>query len=166
MDYLQHRADRQLLNQLDHNIYDETQLVEIKIPMNLPYQPNWEGYQRFDGELEFGGILYQYVKRKVSNDTLYLLCIPNTKKMHLETAKNELFKLTIDFNQNDNSKNPGNSRVISFKSLQGEYDDYSFTIPLFCSHGNNNTRWPSLHDENLMSTPRLSPEQPPDTVSI
>jgi hypothetical protein len=166
MEYLQHRADRQLENQLDHNIYDETQLVEIKIPLNLPYQSNWAGYQRYDGALELGGVLYQYVKRKVSNDTLYLLCIPNMQKMHLETAKNELFKLTIDFNQNDNAKKSGNSRVISFKSIQGEYDDYSFEIHHYFKLDNNNTRWPALNEENLISTPHLSPEQPPDAISI
>jgi hypothetical protein len=164
-EYLQHRADKQLSNQLDRNIFDETQLVEIKVPLNLPYQSNWAAYQRYDGALELGGVLYQYVKRKVSNDTLYLLCIPNMKKMRLETAKNELFKLTIEFNQNDNAAKSGNSRVISFKSLQGEYDDYSFAIrPCFSIE--LNTCWPVLQEENLISTPRPSPEQPPDAISI
>ncbi len=164
-EYLQHRADKQLKNQLDSNIFDETQLVEIKIPLNLPYQSNWAGYQRYDGALELEGVLYQYVKRKVSNDTLYLLCIPNMQKMRLETVKNELFKLTIDFNQNENAKKSSNTRIISFKSLQGEYDDYSFAIHPCFSLGNN-TCWRTLNEEKLISTPLRSPEQPPDAVSI
>ena len=93
---MQHKASDQLEVRLDKSLYDESQLIELKVPMNLPYQTNWSAYQRFDGEIEVDGIMYKYVKRKVANDTLYLMCIPNTKKMRLETAKNDFFKLSND----------------------------------------------------------------------
>jgi len=51
------------------------------------YTPDWPEYKRFDGEVEMNGIHYNYVKRKLSNDTLYLLCIPNRDRTKLAAAK-------------------------------------------------------------------------------
>ena len=84
VDYLQHKSDRQLEARLDKNQYDESQLVELKVPIHLPYQTSWAAYERYDGEIALNGTLYKYVERKLSDDTLYLKCLPNTKKMHLE----------------------------------------------------------------------------------
>ena len=161
VEYMQHKASEQLEARLDRNLYDESQLIELKIPMNLPYQTNWSAYQRYDGEIEVEGIMYKYVKRKVANDTLYLMCIPNTKKMSLETAKNDFFKLSNDL-QNNDSKKSDNSKTISFKSLQGEYDEYSFSLNALSNFDDSMNSWPPANSENLISSPHVSPEQPPD----
>lgn len=160
---MQQKVSDQLEVRLDKSLYDESQLIELKVPMNLPYQTNWSAYQRFDGEIEVGGIMYKYVKRKVANDTLYLKCIPNTKKMNLETAKNDFFKLSNDL-QNNDSKKSDNSKTISFKSLQGEYDEYSFALNTLNTSDDNMTFWPPTDSKNLISSPRISPEQPPDLL--
>ena len=160
--YMQQKVSNQLEASLDKNLYSDAQLIELKVPMNLPYQTNWSAYQRYDGEIEVDGIMYKYVKRKVANDTLYLMCIPNTKKMRLETAKNDFFKLSNDLMQNNNSKKSDNSKTISFKSLQGEYDQYSFSLHTINPYDNNMNSWPALNSENLISSPHTSPEQPPD----
>jgi hypothetical protein len=162
--YMQQKASSQLEAKLDRNLYDESQLLELKVPVNLPYQTNWSAYQRFDGEIEVDGIMYKYVKRKVANDTLYLMCIPNTKKMSLETAKNDFFKLSNDLTQNNNSKKSDNSKTISFKSLQGEYDQYSFVLNALSAYNNNTNSRPPMNSGNLISSPHISPEQPPDLL--
>jgi hypothetical protein len=162
--YMQQKVSNQLEASLDKNLYSDAQLIELKVPMNLPYQTNWSAYQRYDGEIEVDGIMYKYVKRKVANDTLYLMCIPNTKKMSLETAKNDFFKLSNDLMQNNNSKKSDNSKTISFKSLQGEYDQYSFSLHTINPYDNNMNSWPALNSENLISSPHTSPEQPPDVL--
>ena len=160
---MQQKASDQLEARLDKNLYDESQLIELKVPMNLPYQTNWSAYQRYDGEIEVEGIMYKYVKRKVANDTLYLMCTPNTKKMNLETAKNDFFKLSNDL-QNNNSKKSDNSKTISFKSLQGEYDEYSFALNTLNINDDKMNSWPPTNSENLISSPHVSPEQPPDLL--
>ncbi len=160
---MQYKASDQLEAKLDKSLYDESQLIELKVPLNLPYQTNWSAYQRFDGEIEVDGIMYKYVKRKVANDTLYVMCIPNTKKMRLETAKNDFFKLSNDL-QNNDSKKSDNSKTISFKSLHGDYDEYSFALNTFNPYNDNMNFWPPINSENLISSPRISPEQPPDLL--
>ncbi|MDQ2864312.1 MAG: hypothetical protein M3R50_11825 [Bacteroidota bacterium] len=162
--YMQAKVSDQLEASLDKNLYNDSQLVELKVPIHLPYQTNWADYQRYDGEIEVKGIIYKYVKRKVADDTLYLMCIPNTKKMHLETAKNDYFKLSNDLAQNNNSKKSGDSKTISFKSLQGEYDQYSFQLNTIFGINNCGTFWPLRNSEQLLSAPHLSPEQPPDVL--
>jgi hypothetical protein len=90
------------------------------------------------------------------------MCIPNTKKMSLETAKNDFFKLSNDLMQNNNSKKSDNSKTISFKNLQGDYDEYSFALNTVNPYDNNLNSWPYVAPENLISSPHISPEQPPD----
>ena len=123
-----HRANTQLEARLDKNQYDDSQLIELKVPINLPYITSWASYQRYDGEIKLNGVLYHYVKRKVSNDTLYVMAIPNMKVMSLESAKNDFVKGSLDLNQNDNSKKSDDSKTISFKNLQGDYDEYTFSV--------------------------------------
>ena len=80
---LQHRANIQLEAKLDKNDYKEDDLIEIRVPVNLPYQLNWTSFERFDGEIDVDGIHYKYVKRKIYNDSLILLCLPNQAKQNL-----------------------------------------------------------------------------------
>ncbi len=99
------RADQQLEAQFDENKYDESQLVSIKIPVRyLPYFSNSSSFERVDGQIEIKGVQYKYVKRRIYNDSLEMLCIPNHMAMKLQTAQNEFFKFSNDLQQ---EKKPG-----------------------------------------------------------
>ena len=162
VEYLQNKANAQLEARLDNNLYNDSQLIELKVPLHLPYLTTWPDFQRYDGEIELEGLSYKYVKRKVANDTLYLMCIPNPQKTHLETAKNDFFKATNDLMQNTDSKKSDNSKTVSFKNLQGEYDEYSFMLNTIIPIENALNFWPDMNSQNLLSFPHISPEQPPD----
>jgi hypothetical protein len=160
---MQQKLNDQLEVRLDNNAYDESHLIELKIPIHLPYLTTWSSYQRYNGEIEINGILYKYVKRKVANDTLFLMCIANTKKMHLETAKDDFFKISNDLMQNNNSKKSDNSKS-AFKNLQGEYDRYSFVLNTISPVDGPQHCWLPVQSQNLPSSPHISPEQPPDLL--
>ena len=115
---MEHKADSMLEVKLDNNHYEESQLIELKIPIDLPYQSTWASFERFDGEIEMNGTLYKYVKRKLVNDTLVLLCIPNHQKMELQTARNDFFKNTNDLSQNNSKKSVSNTAT--FKKLMSD----------------------------------------------
>lgn len=85
--YFIEQSDEQLTQQLDSNQYNDADLVELKVALHLPYMLNSD-YTRVEGEIEIEGVHYNYVKRKVSNDTLYVLCLPNTVKTKLTEARN------------------------------------------------------------------------------
>ncbi|HUZ60493.1 MAG TPA: hypothetical protein VMU83_17110 [Hanamia sp.] len=164
-DYLMHKTNEKLETLIDNNNYDESQLMELKIPIHLPYQTNWTSYQRFDGEIKLNGIIYKYVKRKLSNDTLFLMCIPNSYKMHLETAKNDFFKLTNDLARNDHSKKSESSNSF-FKNLQNVYNDSSFGMNIMSPFTLNQNCWHIAGSAAIISTPHIIPGQPPDAIII
>ena len=118
-DFLQHRADVRLEAKLDKNDYSEDQLIEIKVPLNLPYQLNWSQFERFDGEIDVDGIHYKYVKRKIYNDSLVLLCLPNQTKQNIEKAKDDYYKIVNDIAPTSQKKSEKNN--LSFKNILSEF---------------------------------------------
>ena len=90
------QSGRSLTNKIDHNKYSNNDLVEVKVPLNAPYINTMEDFERFDGEITINGIHHNYVKRKVSGDTLYLLCIPNKETNTLYAAKEAYSKKIND----------------------------------------------------------------------
>jgi hypothetical protein len=124
--FLQQKASTQIIEQLDNGAYQAADLVEVKIPYPLPYSANWPDYQRFDGEVDMNGLHYNYVQRKMSNDTLYLLCIPNGEKAKLVTAKNDYF------NSINEISNPSQQKKSSSNSIEKVFcTEYSNLIEAY-----------------------------------
>jgi len=157
VNYLQQQSDFYLEASLDKNQYNDADLIELKIAIKVPYQNSWPTYERYDGEIEMKGITYKYVKRKVFNDTLYLMCIPNTAKMNLETSRNDFFKNSIDLGNTTNSEK---SKSLSFKKVT-DYDENVFHFHSHLSNKGDNF-YLSYEVNYLPTSPHISPEQPPD----
>ncbi len=85
--YLQQRSSEQTLQHIERGAYSDDELVLVKVPVLLPYSANWKDYERYDGEIEWGGVHYNYVKRKITDDTLYVLCLPDKKRTELNEAR-------------------------------------------------------------------------------
>jgi hypothetical protein len=81
--YYINQSNQQITQQANNSQYSDSELTEIKIKLNLPYMTDWSSYERYDGEVELNGIHYNYVKRKISQDTLYILCLANEIKTQL-----------------------------------------------------------------------------------
>jgi len=90
------KANKTLVAQLDANKYDESALLEMKIPFHVPYMNGNNSYERYDGAMEVDGVKYTYVKRKFSGDTLYLLYLPDQQSTKLLTAQTEYGKHAAD----------------------------------------------------------------------
>jgi len=95
--YLNIQSSRQISRQIDSNNYNEDDLVEIKVALHLPYQSTMSDYELHSGEITIAGSHHNYVKRKISGDTLYLLCLPNREKDKLQVAETNFNKNTNDF---------------------------------------------------------------------
>ena len=125
VNYIQHQEDYVLEAKLNNNIYDESQLIELKFPINLAYQNTRADYERCDGQVEYRGTYYKYVKRKIANDTLYLKCIRNSGRSTLEMAKNDFFKNSNDISQPSGKQD--HSKTTSIKNLLSEFDHCTYT---------------------------------------
>jgi hypothetical protein len=163
-DYMQKKANQQLEASLDNNSYKESQLIVIKVAVHLPYQTSWGSYERYNGEIQLNGVRYKYVKRKLANDTLYLKCIPNTKEMMLQTAKNDFFKLSNNLLANNSSKKADNNASV-FKNLQPVFSECSLGIEIISPFSADQKSWIPLKPVHLLSILHKSPEQPPDVAT-
>jgi hypothetical protein len=102
---LEENSNRQLEKALDNNEYNESDLISIKIPVSyLPYYNNSFKFERVDGQVEIQGLEYKYVKRRIYQDSLEMLCIPNPSVMKLKEAKNEFFRFVNDLQHCGNDK--------------------------------------------------------------
>lgn len=118
--FAQKQNDVEVRASLDRSEYSEDDLVTIKVPISLPYQTNWKDFERIDGEINLDGKIYKYVKRKVEDGQLVLMCLPDEHKMRLQTARDDFFKLASDFNSNNSSKKSGST--ISFSYVLSDFE--------------------------------------------
>ena len=115
--FIQIKADAGFVARLDKGNYNDEDLVTVKIPINLPYQNNWKEFERVDGEITVNGQVYKYVKRKVYNDTMILLCIQHEMKTKLEQKASDYFGKINDLPGSENSK-----KADALKQLLSDFD--------------------------------------------
>ena len=128
-DYYENRASNEMQAQLDLNNYEESELITIKVPLSLPYGPNSQNFEKVEGNIDIHGISYQYVKRRFYNDTLELMCIPNTAKTTIKNARDEFSKLANDFvNLSTSKKSSGNHNHNLKYSIQDFTGDHYFDM--------------------------------------
>jgi hypothetical protein len=105
---LSQNADKRLEVRLDNNQYDESQLIELKVALNMPYQKTRQISKGITGKLKLTEVLY-LCKSKIEGGYLVLKCIPNNSKEQIKVAGNEYFKMTNGFDQNQPDKNQNNN---------------------------------------------------------
>ena len=126
-DILSKGADQRLEAQLDNQQYEESQLIEVRINLNVPYQNGQTEFERHYGEMEVDGVFYTYVKSKVENGYLVLKCIPNDSKKEIRNAGTDYYKKTNGLDQDQSGKKTNNQVV---KQSAADYDDQleTFTV--------------------------------------
>ncbi len=157
MDYLIKKNVRATVQKIDEGKYESGQLVEMKIPLKLPYYSSSLKYERYYGEVEIKGHNYNYVQRKVLNDTIYLLCLPDYAKNKLQKVKSEI-GAGVDNNNTGSKKgtDPGNKK----QAPQNDYDQYYYSITVAANLAGY--REDEEHaDEKLATAYALPPIKPP-----
>jgi hypothetical protein len=161
--YLETRSNQEMQASLDKNDYNEQDLVTIKVALSLPYFTNWSEFEEYNGSIEINGQHYNYVKRKVYNDTLILLCIPNHAQNLVSNAQNDYEKLVSDKHIPGGDNKAGKTSTL-LKLLTTDYRQgnlfYAFLV-LFRNPPAYTPR--NVHTINDRFT--ASPWQPPDTTS-
>ena len=95
--WVESRATARWEIQLDNDQYDASQLILFKVSASaIPYSNASMVFQRADGELEVGNNHYRYVRKRLYNDSLEFLCIPDAEAGRLRSARNEIVRLATD----------------------------------------------------------------------
>jgi hypothetical protein len=157
-------ANQSLEIALDKNDFNEEELISIKTPINLPYYNNSSVFARAYGEVEMNGVLYTYVKSRIYNDSLEMLCIPNRGKQQLLNSKDNFTNVVFDLQKDVNKKSPGPNKTFSFVKLLGEYETntaWSLDINCLQTSSNNN----AYYNASTGLLHKATVEQPPDTIT-
>jgi hypothetical protein len=162
--FMQDRSDLQLQSQLDLRHYDETQLVSIKLPATqLAYYNNSAVFERVDGQIDINGIPYQYVKRRIYNDSIEFLCIPNRMALNLRLSGEDYFRLINDIQHSQQGQgHPGGAT--KFFAVDPYTATHPFRIgdPSFILIGRIN----DYSSTRLLSPPGASAERPPACTAL
>jgi hypothetical protein len=84
--YFIHQADARMVKEQYANKIDDTKLVELKIPVNMPTITDWTEYEVIAGQIQLKDAYYNYVRLKMTRDTMYFICLANTAKTQLVKA--------------------------------------------------------------------------------
>lgn len=127
---IENKATANLEQKISSGQYSDAQLIEIRIPLNMPYYSDKE-YENVYGETDFNGEHYRYVKRKVSGNILYLLCLPNKEKTNIVKAENEFAKAVNDTPANSQGSQQKNNFIklltSEFRIHETEMNENSFS---------------------------------------
>ncbi len=141
--YFDQKASDRLIAIIDQNGFNESELMSIKTPINLPYYANNPKFERVDGEMLINGIVYQYVQRRVYNDSIEIRVLPNQDRLHIKNAREDFYKLAQDLEQTgvDKKSTPINKTTAKFISFDYFSQDVKWSlkplVPLQITIGSN-----------------------------
>jgi hypothetical protein len=161
--YLEEKATVRLEEKLDAGDYNESQLVEIKIPLKLPYYTNWKEYEPHYGEAEWDGQHYQFVKRKLSNDTLFLLCISHTEKNNIRGAAVDYFQCMNDLQHDGMPQKSQQPSMI--KLMMSEFLEHKNVLEIPESNTSQSTFTSEYFSFQSQFDPLVSGEPPEELIS-
>jgi hypothetical protein len=163
VNFLQQHQSNQLELKIDNKAYDETSLIEIHVPVALPYQTDWKEFERVDGEVEFNGMYYKFVERKLQGGEMIYKCLPNEEKVKLLNARENFFKLVNDLETKTPTKKSESNNKHSYKTFSFDYCEKFISFKL--NEPDTDTRhYLTISAAVLLLAFISSPEQPPESL--
>jgi hypothetical protein len=90
------KTTHDLITRLDAEAYSTDETLTLKLPLSVPYHVDQNEYERVDGEIEYKGEYYRLVKQKLTNDTLYVVCLADKQSKNITRTFNDYAKTLSD----------------------------------------------------------------------
>lgn len=158
--YIQNKADAQYAYALDQNDYDHSELITVKVDLDMPYLPENSNFERVDGEIAVDGVIYKYVQRKIHNGQLVLVCLPDQKKTKLRSARDEYFSIANNLVSHSNTKQSAPKTNFE-KSVYTDYEQHLLNYTIGTSADENHFNRACNQSINLPAYTH-TPTQPPE----
>lgn len=158
--YFIHQSEVQIVKEIYENKVDATKLVEIKIPVHLPNIHSWNSYVHDQGQLQLKGVYYNYLRYKVTQDTMSFICIANSVKTRLVNANLIIAKEISDVPLSKKGAHDSSQKKVNTGS------EYSFQVMhyQFLSYGRTLKEKPNPISYHLNSPFIESPGKPPNSA--
>jgi len=157
--YFVYRSDKLFNDQISKNMYNVNDLVEIKIPAYTPAFRDWDSFEPISGQVRLKNACYNYVKLKMTTDTIYLMCVPNYEKTRLFKQNIINAKQIADVPANKKEHVPF-GKIFNPLKYNYQVTDYKFSPPVTTLYVNNSCCCFPPIQRNLSV-----PEQPPRMLS-
>lgn len=105
---LKYKNDKDMIQMLDAENYSDSETITIKIPISIPYAADSKSFERVDGKFEHNGEFYRLVKQKLSQDTLYVVCVKDHENKVIDEAMTSFVKTFTD----KPADNHSNSKIL------------------------------------------------------
>jgi hypothetical protein len=158
--YLQTNQTNYIERKVDKRQYRDDELISIKTRLHLPYYSSSVEFERAYGSINVNGVDYEYVKKRVYDDTLELLCLPNHGKSNLQHISNELTKVAAE----GQASVPSGKTMVLKISLP-DYCDQFQTNPTAFSFTTGRKYCQSTHD-SVLAGYQILHGKPPRAMSI
>jgi len=116
-----------MVKQIFDNKIDETKLIEIKIPVHFPTMQDWDEYAVVEGQIQLKDAYYNYVRLKMTRDTMFFVCIPNATKTRLVNANIITAKQIADVPLTKKGQDPSVKRINTLSDYNFEAFQYSYS---------------------------------------
>jgi len=125
--YYIHQSDVQMVKQIFDNKVDETKLIEIKIPVHFPTMQDWDEYAVVEGQIQLKDAYYNYVRLKMTRDTMFFVCIPNATKTRLVNANIITAREIADVPLTKKGQNPSVKKINTLSDYNLQLFQYSYS---------------------------------------
>ncbi len=135
--YFINRADSQMDKQVYGSKIENANLILLKVPVNMPTVTDWTDYETVAGQIQVKDAYYNYVRLKMTHDTMYFVCLANKAKTNLVKANKITANQIADVPVSKKSADPLFKKitVLSEYNLQSfEYNHSIFGAALTNSH--------------------------------
>lgn len=106
--WIQSHEETLLESRLEDGRYDRSQLILVKISADhLPYGNASTAFDREGGKVDIGNLHYRYIGKRLYNDSVEFLCLPDREANRFQNVKNNFFSLVNDLQNTGHSKVPG-----------------------------------------------------------
>ena len=142
------------------NKYAVDDLVSVKVPVHMPSLENWEDYAYISGKINFKNNSYNYVKLKMTKDTIFLMCVPNYKKTKLLNQNIIDARKIADIPVSKKSHIPF-VKAPALSDYSSQPLQYRFQAPVALVKATVHTI-----SSNIIKCPIASPAQPPEALDL
>ncbi len=160
--YLLQRSDDQMAQTLDQKKYNNNQLVELRVPLNMPYYQN-TAFQRHDGHITIKGVDYNYVERKIENGFLVLKCIQNEASGKIKQNTGDYFAKANGIDKSGHQKS-GSSKT-TVKTAIDDFEEVLLHSTSASAYKCVLSTYPEYLSLYIPVQHQESPERPPEIVA-
>jgi hypothetical protein len=116
-----------MVKQVFANKIDQSKLLEIKIPVHMPSVQDMTEYEVVAGQIQLKDAFYNYIKLKMTRDTMYFVCLPNTTKTRLVNANIITAKMINDVPVSKKGQSSLVKRINTFNEYSYQAFQYDYT---------------------------------------